>query len=275
VGAAEALLAYEPGVIFAEAVGSCIDVAATTLRPLLAGYGGRFRLAPFTVLVDPARARQLLASGADPSLAYLFRNQMAEADLVCLTKADLGDDGAGLGLEKALRVSARTGEGVAEWLARIFEGGAVGGNLLEVDYGVYAAAEASLGWLNWQAKVELRRALAPAKVLGPLMDGLDEELTKAGAVIAHLKVLDETRTGLVKAAICENGAEPVVEGALFAAASRRHELLVNLRARAAPEELEAALRAVVARLEGRVTVVASECFRPAAPKPEHRMAGTG
>lgn len=275
VGAAQELLAYDPGVIFAEAVGSCIDVAATTLRPLAAWHGGRFRLAPFTVLVDPARARQMLAEDADPALSYLFRNQLAEADLVCLTKADLEPGGDHSAMEGALRVSARTGEGVAEWLARIFDDAGVGGKLLDVDYSVYAAAEAALGWLNWQARVELRRALAPAMVLGPLIDALDEELTRSGALIAHLKVLDETRTGAVKAAICENGAEPVVEGALFASPSRRHELLVNLRAKAAPEVLESALELSVGRLPGRITVIGKECFRPAPPQPAHRMERVG
>src|ERR1700733_11053513 len=49
------LRAHSPDVIFAEPVGSCTDISATTLHPLLE-YRDEFRLAPFTVLVDPDRA---------------------------------------------------------------------------------------------------------------------------------------------------------------------------------------------------------------------------
>jgi hypothetical protein len=272
VASAERLLAFEPDVIFAEPVGSCIDIAATTLRPMRALHGDRFRLAPFTVLVDPAKAWELLAPGADPSLAYLFRNQLAEADLVCLTKSDLRLDPPELPGGYTLSLSARTGDGVSTWLKEILDGSRLpAARTMEVDYGVYAGAEAALGWLNWQATLELRRALSPAMVVGPLMDALDRGLTERGAVIAHLKLLDRTRTGAVKAAVCRNREEPVVEGALFAQPSRKHELLVNLRALASPAQLKQVMDHAAGELPGKVSVAVCECFSPAPPKPEHRM----
>src|SRR5271166_971068 len=80
IGAAERLLAYDPDVMLAEPVGSCIDISRTILQPMKRQYSDRFRLAPLTVLVDPQRAKDLLAPDADPDLAYLFTNQLAEAD---------------------------------------------------------------------------------------------------------------------------------------------------------------------------------------------------
>ena len=64
IDAADRLRAHAPDVIFAEAVGSCTDISATTLQPLKLYYGHQFRLAPYSVLVDPQRARELTA--ADP-----------------------------------------------------------------------------------------------------------------------------------------------------------------------------------------------------------------
>ena len=61
---AERLRAHEPDVILAEPVGSCIDISATVLQPIKRYYGDRYRLAPFTVLVDPQRAHELLAPAA-------------------------------------------------------------------------------------------------------------------------------------------------------------------------------------------------------------------
>src|SRR5262249_54051058 len=76
VTAIERLRAHDPEFILAEPVGSCIDISATVLQPMRQFHGDQYRLAPFTVLVDPHRARQLLAKGADPDLAYLFNNQL-------------------------------------------------------------------------------------------------------------------------------------------------------------------------------------------------------
>jgi G3E family GTPase len=90
MASAERLLAYEPDVIFAEPVGSCMDISATILQAVKKLFSDKFRLAPYTVLVDPARAQEMFAPDADPDLAYLFRNQLLEADLVVLTKADRG-----------------------------------------------------------------------------------------------------------------------------------------------------------------------------------------
>jgi len=89
VAAAQSLLAVKPNVILAEPVGSCMDLSATVLQPLKQLYGAQFRLAPFSVLVDPQRAAEFAQPDADPQLAYLFHNQIAEADLVVYTKSDL------------------------------------------------------------------------------------------------------------------------------------------------------------------------------------------
>jgi G3E family GTPase len=80
----DALRSHAPDVIFAEPVGSCTDISATILHPLRE-YSDLYRIAPFTVLVDPARAKALLREDADPNLRFLFQNQVQEADLVCFT----------------------------------------------------------------------------------------------------------------------------------------------------------------------------------------------
>jgi len=53
--AAQSLRRARPDVIFAEPAGSCIDIAATVVQPLLAWHRDVYRVAPLSVLVDPAR----------------------------------------------------------------------------------------------------------------------------------------------------------------------------------------------------------------------------
>ena len=95
IDAAHRLHAHAPDVIFAEAVGSCTDISATTLQPLKLYYGHEFRLAPYSVLVDPQRAREFTAADPAGDLPFLFRTQLDEADLICFTKSDLHHDVSG------------------------------------------------------------------------------------------------------------------------------------------------------------------------------------
>ena len=88
--ATDALQAADPDVIFAEPVGSCLDLAATVLRPVMRDVPRRFHVAPLTVLVDPARAAALADNKGDSDLTYLFEHQLDEADILCLTKSDAG-----------------------------------------------------------------------------------------------------------------------------------------------------------------------------------------
>ena len=80
--ACDALAAERPEVIFAEPVEQFVDLAATVLRPLLRDEAHQF-VAPLTVLVDPARAIEMTGPQADTDVAYLFRHQLDEADIIC------------------------------------------------------------------------------------------------------------------------------------------------------------------------------------------------
>src|ERR1700722_17614891 len=142
------LRAYAPDVIFAEPVGSCTDLSATVLRPLLE-YRDTYQLSPLTVLVDPLRARSMREADADVDMRFLFDKQLQEADLVCFTKSDLYPEYLEPSASHVRHLSAKTGQGVAAWLNEILSGTiATGDQALLIDYSEYARAEAALAWLN-------------------------------------------------------------------------------------------------------------------------------
>ncbi|HEY6444920.1 MAG TPA: GTP-binding protein [Acidobacteriaceae bacterium] len=268
--AIEELRTWSPEVIFAEPVGSCTDIAATVIGPLLEEFD-RCRLAPFTVLVDPRRLLALGGEEVDADLRFLFEKQIEEADLVVMSKADVFPEAAARGVE-ARRLSAKTGEGVAEWLDEIL-GGVLeaGGRIAEVDYARYARAEAALAWLNLSFVYVTTPPMSAPMVAGPLLDGIDTALTAAGIPLVHLKLLDRSEAGWAKAALCANGAAPHVEGHLDASPAGRHEVLVNLRAQGDPRRVRDLVEEQVGKLPGSVAEVRLSCFRPAAPVPERRM----
>jgi len=265
------LRAHSPEVIFAEPVGSCTDISATILHPLLE-YRDEFRLAPFTVLVDPERAKTLIADDADPDLSFLFRKQLQEADLLCFTKSDLYPDCPEISAQHVRQLSALTGQGVAAWLDEIFSGSLmVGREILDIDYEQYARAEAALVWLNLQVTIEPTVPSSPAIILGPLLDHLDREFTAKQITIVHLKAIVDSATGFLKAAMCANGQEPAVDGALDASPASKHELLLNLRAIGWAPQVREIVERELDRIDGKRIGLRMDCFHPAAPKPERRI----
>ncbi|MFZ0515419.1 MAG: hypothetical protein WAM20_00115, partial [Acidobacteriaceae bacterium] len=247
-------------------------ISATILHPLLE-YRDEFRLAPFTVLVDPERARTLLAESADPHLSFLFQKQLQEADLVCWTKSDLFPDCPQISAQHVRQVSARTDQGVVAWLDEIFSGNLrVGKEILDIDYEQYARAEAALVWLNLQVTIEPRIPSSPAVMLGPLLDTLDREFTASQIAIVHLKAIIDSPSGFLKAAMCANGQEPALEGALDASPASQHELLLNLRAVGAAQQVRNIVEQELDRIDGRLIGLHIDCFHPAAPRPERRIA---
>jgi hypothetical protein len=264
---AEQLQALSPDVIFAEPVGSCTDLSATILQPIKRGFGERYRLAPLTVVVDPARAADL----EDQNMGFLFERQLAEADLVVFNKCDRHTQFPELAVTEVRYVSAVSGEGVAAWLDEILGGLLpVGGKVLEIDYAQYARAEAALGWLNWSATLRLSPALSPAALVGPWVDLLQQSLSSASACVAHLKVFDRTPNTYLRAAVTNNTDEPTVEGDLTASPEVEHAPRVNLRAVMDAGELRNLFSRALASLPGERADERLQCFSPAAPRPERR-----
>ncbi|MFZ0301537.1 MAG: GTP-binding protein [Terracidiphilus sp.] len=258
-------------VIFAEPVGSCTDISATVFGPLREEFD-RYRVAPFTVLVDPSHATELLNEDADSPLAFLFQKQLQEADLVCITKADLYPNASSLPGVEARFLSAKTGQGVSEWLDEILSGVLdPGQTTLDIDYAQYARAEAALAWLNLSFTLEAAAPISPSLACGPFFDGLHDALTDGGISIAHLKIFDRSPTGWLKVAVCANGQGPAVEGNLDASPAARHELLVNLRAKGDPAQVQRVVEEQLRQLKGRKLQMHLNCFSPSPPKPERRV----
>jgi hypothetical protein len=208
----------------------------------------------------------------DADLAYLFRKQIEEADLVCFSKADLYPQFVpALGVP-ARYLSSQTGQGVAAWMDDVLGGRfRPGGAILEIDYERYARAEASLAWLNCAATLKPTQPLSPSAVVGPLLQGLDAALAAEGLAVAHLKIICESPSGWLKASIVRNNGEPSMQGALDASPASVHHLLLNARAEGAPAALQRIVEAQLAATPGAVKIASMQCFSPSPPKPEKRI----
>ncbi|MBI3944941.1 MAG: cobalamin synthesis protein P47K [Armatimonadetes bacterium] len=278
-----------PDVLIGEPVGSCTDLSATVLQPLKDRYADRFRIAPFSVLVDPRRLREALDPDAPaslhPSALYILRTQLEEADRILINKADLTTPGemAALRNHTAARfpscptqaLSALHGTGVAEWLKSTLAGGLAGQRIAEVDYNVYAEGEALLGWLNATLRVAAAEPTDWVEFCRSLLESIREALRRRGAGIAHLKLLLAAPAGQCAANLTHSDGTVAIQGAL-AAEAREAELTLNARVELPPAELRAiVMDRLQAATAGRLSafLVRIEHLSPGRPRPTHRYAG--
>lgn len=286
--AVRALAGSGAEVIIGEPVGSCTDLSATILQPLKALHP-EYTLAPLTVLLDPARAEEVLRGGGTrlhADAAYILRLQLEEADQILVTKTDTLDGTTREALLAALRsafplspvqaISATTGEGMDAWLASVLAPAPAGQRIVAVDYDRYANGEAVLGWMNARAQLRWIGGIEPAwaELVEDYMARLHRDLRENALEIGHVKLWLAARDGSVAANLVALDAAPAVraQGALRTLSAA---LTINARVQAAPGEVQAAVeRALAAACRGRVaaTLERQHCLQPGRPVPTHRYA---
>ncbi|MFN8573269.1 MAG: GTP-binding protein [Gemmatimonadaceae bacterium] len=282
-----------PEVLVAEAVGSCTDLAATVTYPLQRLFGDRYTVAPLSVLVDPVRARRTfgLEDGDrfSPDVEYIYMKQLEEADRIVMTKCDLLSDDAinELGHTLASRypqaqvmaVSSRDGLHMDEWFHDLLFGTQQARGTMEVDYERYASGEAELGWLNATLRATATQLFDGNAVLYELTEAVHRGLRESGLAVGHLKAslqaLDGSEGGVASINSVRSDAPPEL-GLRLERGVQDARILVNVRAQGSPEQLKLLLeQAVATGIDRDVhwTMEEVEAFRPAAPRPTHRVPG--
>ena len=279
-----------PDVFLAEPVGSCTDLSATVALPLRHMYGDRYDVSPLSVLVDPERALRVLGiepgRSFSPKVQYVYRKQLEEADVLVINKIDAiararvarlrSELEAAFQSARVIEISARTAEGIGDWIDGLLDGQG-SGRVLDIDYDTYADGEALLGWLNCTATLD-GPAVEGDELLQAIARRVHTDLATSGLEIAHLKLtlVPSDGRGISVVNAVRTDAPPETAFALDAHLEAG-EITLNLRAEAPPERLEAAVRRALddeARARGTALIIRHlERFRPGRPVPTHRMAG--
>jgi G3E family GTPase len=292
VDAADRLAADgRPDVFLAEPVGSCTDLKATVDYPLRRMYGESYSVAPFSVLVDPLRARRILAldpgRSFSPKVEYIYRKQLEEADLIVINKIDLLTDGPLAELTARLRrdfpqaevvsISARNELGLEPWLVRLTQSAGTAAEAMEVDYDLYAEGEALLGWVNCTARLAGAEEFDGNRLLTDMAVTLQSHLRAKGVEVGHLKLTltpeqGGSDIGVVNAVRSDQSPE---QSHSLHESLDAGELILNLRAEADPEYLRTLVAGTLDGMPGERQVSAEilhlEAFRPGRPVPTHRL----
>jgi len=282
----------KPDIFIAEPVGSCTDLVATVTYPLRRMYGDAFTIAPLSVLVDPIRARRVfgLDQGGTFSskVAYIFKKQLEEADIIVISKSDLIDDTQReelravlekeFPLSKVITASPRQETGLDELFSSLMTDEQARRNPMAVDYEVYADGEALLGWLNATVTLKTDDEFDANAFLKQLASAVQARLLRDSVEIAHFKMTFSPDDGIAGelASINLVRSDYVAElGMELDEPTTGGQLIVNLRAEADPASLMSAvqdgLNETTLQFFGlQATIDHQEHFRPGKPTPTHR-----
>lgn len=274
----------QPDVVFAESVGSCADIVATVVKPLLKLGREEEQPSSFSVFSDARLLRRRLLGQEMPfseDVVYIFDKQIEEASLVVVNKADLLSSMA-LDEVQALMRARYPGKsfitqtslslaGVLPWLDRLKDDGLMLSTAaLDIDYARYGAGEAQLAWLDEEVHLEFSDGQAQQQVL-QIIRSLTEAINMKKAGIGHLKFILQSDGGAAKISF-PAVEEPGWEASISAIEGNWVDLLVNARVEMPALELKELLNDVLEQSGGTYTQRGEEAFHPGQPNPTHRFA---
>lgn len=258
-----------PPVLFAESVGSCTDLIATVLKPLLQQHP---EWQPTVSVFADAGLLNDTATGFDETVNYIFNKQLEEAKVIVVSKTDLLDI-TDLKTKMQTRYPGKIilyqnsfdETHIARWLKTLdtipFTKDLPS---LEIDYDTYGAGEAKLAWLDQQLKIDSPTHQAQHAALA-----LAKAIAQTPHPIGHLKFLLDNTT---KISYTATGATDSPEPQPAANTT----LLINARVQTDPDTLSKQVNTAIKMIETQfnctITTVSEACFQPGYPRPTHRLA---
>ena len=269
---------HQTEVIFAESVGSCTDIVATVLKPLLQ-YRPNAQVS-LSTFADVRLLQMILseaASNFDESILYIFKKQLEEAGIIVVTKIDLITAEALQDIQQLMQEkygkkillyqNTFDPEGLKTWMETLdSDSRAAKLESLEIDYDTYAQGEARLAWLDQSMEVSGENALQGTEYL---INEIYHKTVAQGYNIGHLKFLIDGET---KVSFTNN----------FQAAAQLNilptssvNLLLNMRVESTPEEVQHLIREACKTIESqydyKLMLHQEAAFQPGYPKPVFRM----
>ena len=278
-----------PDVILAEPVGSCTDIVATVIQPLRQLHQDRFAVAPYGVILKPSHGRKILSNapkaGFSPKAAYIFRKQLEEADFIIINRVDELRPEEILELSRLIaaeypgvplvRMSAKTGTGFDALRELLDQQGHFGRRILELDYDVYAAGEAELGWLNSRMRVTAAAPFSLDDLALNIIRRLQESFAACDAEPAHLKAIGMSEEFHAVANLVSSDTPAVLSQASHCQ-TRHADVIVNARVAIDPQTLEehvkVAVQTVCQSMGAVPEFLHTQSFRPGRPNPTYRYA---
>lgn len=276
----------KPDVIFAESVGSCADLAATVINPLLSFNPDQFEIV-LSVFADVRLLVIFLQKNKDifyDNVNYIYEKQLEEADLIVVNKIDLLTEEQ-LTVAKKMITNAFRGkvilyqnslseECIRQWL---FISDGLHHSLLRsapgIDYKLYGAGEAELAWLDEEVII-VTKDDAAVKAAYVLLNKIYDKLIASGHAVGHLKFLVDSGEEQWKISF-STIAEPSYSNDFEHLESKRATVLINARVQITPALLQRivadAIQETKLSSKCKITEKSISAFKPGYPIPTYRI----
>ena len=283
----------KPDVIFAESVGSCADLVATVIKPLLQFRPKKDTISSFSVVTDSRLLELALLHNELPfshEVTYIFNQQIEEASLLVINKSDLLSPERRKMVEKLaqekypqkqviLQNSQNTAQ-VKKWLACLESGEAgLPEKSLDLDYQRYATGESMLAWLD--AIVEFTISKQPNfQVIINILKEITASVQKTVRSIGHLKFAIRGQNGVtVKLSFTtledQTSFIHMANERLDKIQGPAIQLVINIRVEGNAGELKTQIHETIekeiSRGDGNITLMKISSFYPKTPVPTHHL----
>jgi Ni2+-binding GTPase involved in maturation of urease and hydrogenase len=273
----------QPGYIFAESVGSCTDLVATVLKPLMILYDHIFESLTLSIIVD---ARMLLSylKGEKQlfgdEVIYIFRKQIEEADLLVINKIDLLVEEDFPVLKKCIHQSLNdkliitqnsfNPQNIDNWLDTLESLPQRKRTSLEIDYQSYGKGETALTWLDEEITFSAMNNQAGEYALR-FIDNMLMDIYEKQLPIGHLtfRLIDGTKGQEISITTYDRTD---LKKSISPIASNKIMLIMNARFETTYEILNAIVNTNIATLSNQgvnVTKKPKGLFSPGIPKLIH------
>jgi Ni2+-binding GTPase involved in maturation of urease and hydrogenase len=275
----------EPEIVFAESVGSCTDLIATVVNPLMQAHPSLEIVV--SVFADACLLHRFLVKGEThfkSEVEYIFRKQLNEADLLVVNKIDLIQSHELQVLKDHLLQhfphklllfqNSLDSTSISYWISAMQQFQLKEKRkVLEINYDTYAEGEAKLGWLDEELEI-LTAGGTAMDAASSLVNKIYGSINQAGYLIGHLKFLlsDGVHRRKISFVTLHQNAGACLP---FLSNACRCIVIVNARVQANPDVLKCLMAAAIRQLKEERDCKIIErkllAFRPGYPKPLHRV----
>lgn len=278
---------FNPMAIFAETVGSCTDLVATVLKPLLRYNKSNIQQITFSSFVDSRLLLMYLEGKSLPfsiETNYIWEKQIEEAEILIVNKVDLLSvyeidrlkclAGSSFPAKHLLFQNSLVSGSVNNWIETISKDQELKDyKTIDVDYNKYAQGEANLAWLDEEIEIITDNGTS-VEITIDFIKNLLMVIKLNKLPIGHLKFYLSFNKQFIKLSYTTLQDESQ-QDAIEPERSNAVNLLVNARIQATPDELYNIFINLLNRIKLLNNVTINEkhlsYFKPGFPNPTHRL----
>lgn len=276
------ILTNDPDVIFAESVGSCTDIVATVMKPLLQ-FKKDIRVTVST-FADMRLLYMLYVEKKalfNEEVKYIYQKQLEEAEIIVVSKSDLATKEMIDSIhdffqteypgKKIIYINGTDATSTAQWLSVVQKHTPVDLSSLTIDYDVYGAGEAMLAWFDEEFEINSNdgNAIEDSIALG---NTIFKQLKNNNLPIGHLKLLINQQ---LKVSYTEVQAPSIP---VTIPRATKVEIILNARVQTDPETLTKIVSDAMNDLQKEkncsINITNCNAFIPGYPRPTHRITNT-